>query len=89
MKRELGVSASSVEVDGPRAKRRRNVSGDSGTIEDVAMADGAASSEQDIKGNGDVNVDEVREEGLKVWQVLKNAVNKECVTLYREPLSSC
>ncbi|TDL20995.1 Bromodomain-containing protein [Rickenella mellea] len=93
LKRELGVAASDVVLDGPRAKRSRNVSGESGGSGVSAVKDKDGDGDVEMKddvvvgGGGDDNggsgmtKEDVREKGVEVWQIVKGAVNKENRTL--------
>lgn len=69
-KRELERLAVVVDADAPRAKRRREATAEK---PDVEMLDGTretVSEEQRAT---------VKEQGLKLWQTVKDAVDKECV----------
>lgn len=80
-KRELGKLASVVDVDAPRAKRRKEAA----PLEEKKPE---ADMEVDVTGDGNVKreqedpakLEQVKEQGLKLWQTLKDAVDKECVT---------
>ena len=66
-KREHGKMNGSGENDGTRHKRRRDVGGSSS---DVDMSDPIV--EESRAGEVDV-----KEDGLRLWQTVKDAVNKE------------
>ncbi len=80
-KRELGKLASVVDVDAPRAKRRK---------EAAPQEEKKPETDVDVDVTGDGNVkreqvdpaklEQVKEQGLKLWQTVKDAVDKECVT---------
>jgi hypothetical protein len=80
-KRELGKLANVVDVDAPRAKRRR---------EAVPLEEKKPDTDVDVDVTGEANVKreqedttdfvQVKEQGLKLWQTVKDAVDKECVT---------
>lgn len=80
-KRELGKLASVVDVDAPRAKRRR---------EAVPQEEKRPNADMDVDVMGEANMKrehedttklmQVKEQGLKLWQTVKDAVDKECVT---------
>lgn len=76
-------SVPAVDVDAPRPKRRKDAEPETPAPEDADMPDADASSERD---EGDViegpamSAEEVTEEGSKVWQIVKDAADKECVT---------
>ena len=65
-KREHGKMNGSGENDETRHKRRRDVGGSS----DVDMSDPVV---EESKGG----VVDVKEDGLRLWQTVKDAVNKE------------
>jgi hypothetical protein len=78
-KRELGKLASVVDVDAPRAKRRR---------EAVPQEEKKPDVDVDVTGEANVKreqedttkLEQVKEQGLKLWHTVKDAVDKECVT---------
>jgi hypothetical protein len=73
-KREHGLANGGGE--GPRVKRAREIV----TGADVTMGNpGQASSNSGGQGSGGGDLF-VKEQGLGLWQTIKNAVNKECVT---------
>lgn len=75
-------AAQGVDVDAPRAKRHKPApataststlsSGHAGTSNGVHNTDVESASKAD-------DVEAVKEKGLKLWQTIKDAVNKECV----------
>ena len=65
-KREHGKMNGSGENDGTRHKRRRDAGGSSSDV-DISMSDPVIEDSKDV----------VKEEGLKLWQAVKDAVNKE------------
>jgi chromatin structure-remodeling complex subunit RSC4 len=67
-KREHGKMNGSGESDGTRHKRRRDVGGSSS---DVDMSDPTV---EEFKTGELVDV---KEDGLRLWQTVKDAVNKE------------
>ncbi len=75
-------AAQGVDVDAPRAKRHK-ASASSPTVakEDVGAMNGNGGEEvvkmEDVQDEPVV----VKEKGLKLWQTIKDAVNKECVTV--------
>lgn len=75
MKRELGHLSINDEVDGSRTKRQKQVAAPSGQAttgnEHVKMDAGEGSS------SGAVGL---KEQGTKLLQMVKEVVNKECVT---------
>jgi chromatin structure-remodeling complex subunit RSC4 len=85
-KRELGKLASVVDVDAPRAKRRREAAPQQDEKKPDAETDAEAGGgnvkrEQEDPGK----LEQVKEQGLKLWQTVKDAVDKECVTDLRRP----
>ncbi len=80
-KRELGKLASVVDVDAPRAKRRKEAAPQEEKKPEADM-------DVDVTGDGNVKreqvdpakLEQVKEQGLKLWQTVKDAVDKECVT---------
>ncbi len=84
-KREV---VANMEVDAPRAKRRKDAHAETPTNDDddVDMADAGGSSDHEEEEGAEegaeveFGVEEVAEKGLQVWHAVKNAVNKECVS---------
>ena len=86
-KRELGKLASVVDVNAPRAKRRK---------EAPPQEEKKPDADMDVDATGGMNVkreqedpaklEQVKEQGLKLWQTVKDAVDKECVT---DPVLAC
>jgi len=75
-KREHPRSNGAVAVDDSRVKRRRDTVGSSSDV-DVTMSD-PVTLDVDVTGGtvvGDPEV--VKEQGLMLWQTVKDAVNKE------------
>lgn len=78
-KRELGKLASVVDVDAPRAKRRREAAPQEKKPDPDIDLD--ATSAAGVKREEDpANLKQVKEQGLKLWQTVKDEVDKECVT---------
>lgn len=77
-KRELERLAVVVDAGAPRAKRRRETTDEK---PDVRALEAAAASQETTSEEARAKV---KEEGLQLWQTVKDAVNKECVT---EPIS--
>ena len=69
-KREHGKMNGSAENDGTRHKRRRDVGGSSSDV-DISMSDPVV---EETKSGESVDV---KEDGLRLWQTVKDAVNKE------------
>ncbi|KAI0673783.1 Bromodomain-containing protein [Trametes maxima] len=86
-KRETrSFAAAGVDVDAPRAKRRKEAPATSSTSPNgkrnadtvnTGHAAGDAKDSAENTGNSDEDKDVVREKGLQLWQTLKDAVNKE------------
>ena len=80
-KRELGKLAIVVDVDAPRAKRRREAAPQdekkpNGDLDLDATSGATVKREHEDSANPE----QVKEQGLKLWQTVKDAVDKECVT---------
>ncbi|KAF5385065.1 hypothetical protein D9615_001251 [Tricholomella constricta] len=75
-KRELGQLNGANEIEGPRTKRRRETAGVSSDV-DVTSSDPIVSGGHDGGESCGVRKEEVQELGLKLWQTVKDAVNKE------------
>lgn len=84
MKRELGSLTGEVDLDNPRTKRRKELPAPEAavptaqplTTTNVAVRDAIV---QDTE-NGHIDVGVLREQATRLWQTVKDAVNKECVT---------
>ncbi|TBU40013.1 Bromodomain-containing protein [Dichomitus squalens] len=83
-KREArSFAAAGVDVDAPRAKRRKEAPATSSTSpehkHDAEEHTPTGDAKGDLENVGSVaeDKDEVREKGLQLWQALKDAVNKE------------
>jgi hypothetical protein len=80
-KRELGKLASVVDVDAPRAKRRKEAPPQDEKKPNADLdldATGGASVKREQEDPASLG--QVKEQGLKLWQTVKDAVDKECVT---------
>ena len=75
-KREHGAS----DVVGSRTKRHRGTTGTSSDIE-MTLSDPMVSGGEASETDGRASQDVVKEEGLRLWQIIRDAVNKECVLL--------
>lgn len=75
-KREHGAS----DVDGSRTKRHRGITGTSSDI-DMTPSDPMLSGGEASEQGGTAMQDVVKEEGLRMWQTVRDAVNKEGRTL--------
>ncbi|KAF8078934.1 RSC complex protein [Lyophyllum atratum] len=75
-KRELGQLNGASEIQGPRTKRRRETAGNSSDV-DITHSDSVNVGEEDGGERSVVKKEEVQELGLKLWQTVKDAVNKE------------
>lgn len=80
-KRELGKLASVVDVDAPRAKRRREAAPQDEKKPDPDLdLDGTNRAGVKQEQEDPASLKQVKEQGLKLWQTVKDAVDKECVT---------
>lgn len=85
-KRELGKLASVVDVDAPRAKRRKEAPQDEkkpNADMDVDVTGGTTVKREE---EDSAKLEQVKEQGSKLWQTVKDAVDKECVT---DPCALC
>jgi hypothetical protein len=77
MKREI-EQADGVAAEGSRPKRRKEGAGNSS---DTEMPAGVAANGNE--GSGQIGegltTETVKDQGLRLWQIVKDAVNKECV----------
>lgn len=89
-KREIrSFAAAGVDVDAPRAKRRKEAPAAGGTLGaspdgksgDAGGAD-AGGEGAGAEGEGGEDPAEVKEKGMQVWCALRDAVNKECVPFW-------
>ena len=75
-----------VDLDAPRAKRHKTTAGSPvvAVKEEGAATNGtgALSGSAGPAGAAQEDPAAVKEKGLKLWQAIKDAVNKECVTLF-------
>ncbi|KAI0368867.1 Bromodomain-containing protein [Pilatotrama ljubarskyi] len=83
-KREArSFAAAGVDVDAPRAKRRKEAPATSSTSPNGKLNAGAVhmsgggTSDAENAGDGGEDRESVREKGLQLWQTLKDAVNKD------------
>lgn len=75
MKREIDLSDAASAAEGSRHKRRKE---GVGTLADVdASMDTIGPNEMGQGGQGEP--ESAKEQGLRLWQIVKDAVNKECV----------
>ena len=70
-KRELDHSGIAVDAQHSPAKRHKD---DAGEVLDVTLSDPPTAAAAAV---------DVKEQGLQLWNVIKNAVNKECVLVTR------
>ena len=73
-KREYGASG----VADSRTKRHRGTTGTSSDI-DMTLSDPMVSGGEASETDGRTSRDVVKEEGLRLWQTVRDAVNKEYV----------
>jgi hypothetical protein len=83
-KRELGAisNGAAVDVDAPRAKRHRTGTASSPLVDEAGreLIDVVKTEDdgEQLREAAEMSVVEVKEQGLKLWQTVKDAVNKEC-----------
>lgn len=79
-KRDLAfLSATADNNLEPRSKRRRDTKSEE---QDVTITDAISTAEDEgevVSAAPVQSKEEVREQGLKLWHLVKDAVNKECV----------
>lgn len=80
-KREHAAGVADNDAEVRRAKRRKEGSGSSAAVEDVEMSDAEDNAEPNGINSDGLSKEVIREHGLKVWQVVKDAVAKECVVV--------
>jgi hypothetical protein len=73
LKRELTQTATNLVALGPRNKKRKD---EHASSDDIKMSDGMANG--DVQDGGELK-EKVKQQGLELWHVIKDAVNKECV----------
>lgn len=80
-KRELGKLANVIDVDAPRAKRRKEVAPQDEKKPDADMdVDVTGGTNMKREQEDPAKLEQLKEQGLKLWQTVKDAVDKECVT---------
>lgn len=77
-KREHGQTSEAADMEGSRSKRRKEAAGSSSDV-DVAMSDPVGIGGESGGTEGGSKEEVAKEQGLKLWQTVKDAVNKECV----------
>jgi hypothetical protein len=82
-KRDIAFLSSSAKVElEPRTKRHKETQSEE--KDDFTMAEATKAADegdgQAMNGTSEAMNEEVKEQGLKLWQTVKDAVNKECVT---------
>lgn len=91
-KRELEQLNGGKELEGPRTKRRRERAGAASPEVDIVESDIAMPGSDDSGQGDEENKESVQEQGLKLLQTVKDAVNKECVSSvlpYSTPFGLC
>jgi hypothetical protein len=82
-KRELGQLSGLNDTDAPRSKRRRDAAqAGAGTSSDVDIVHSDPIVPEDEDGVGIVSL---KESSLELWQTVRDAVNKECVSIPCNP----
>lgn len=94
MKRELGSLTGEVDLDSPRTKRRKELpappEASIPAVQPPTTTDASDGSAivQDAE-DGNINASMLKDQATKLWQTVKDAVNKEYVTnLARAPRCS-
>ncbi|EPQ60463.1 Bromodomain-containing protein [Gloeophyllum trabeum ATCC 11539] len=78
MKRELGaIAGADVNPDAPRAKRRKDVPAAASPSENHASGAGAVAEASGSASDNKETSESVKEQGMQLWQTIKDAVNKE------------
>ncbi|KIL71554.1 hypothetical protein M378DRAFT_174801 [Amanita muscaria Koide BX008] len=84
MKREIEQADGTAGAEGSRSKRRKEEGTNASSDVDVPMAE-VGSNENEENGQGEsTRAETVKEQGLRLWQIVKVAVNKEGRTLSTE-----
>ena len=78
MKRELGLLAGAVDVDAPRTKRRKELTGS--TNHPAEAINFTNDIGEQAEGSSSTGQEGLKEQATSLWQMVKDAVNKECVT---------
>jgi len=78
MKRELGLLTGAVDVDAPRTKRRKELTGSTNhPAEAINITNDIG---EQAEGSSSTDQEGLKEQAIRLWQMVKDAVNKECVT---------
>lgn len=75
------AAAAGVDIDAPRAKRRKDAAPDSKQSTGASSADAAKKEGEGSELPKRDSPAVVHEKGLTLWTVVKDAVDKECVTI--------
>ena len=83
-------ATANIDFNAPRPKRRKDTDSVEPMTDEVEMGDAGISSDQDGEGEAavddvDMSPEEIAELGQNVWDTVKNAVSKECVTTHFLP----
>ena len=73
-------AAQGVDVDAPRAKRQKVTVAGQGSTNGTTAGDATGTSGEGEDGKQTEDAAQVKEKGLKLWQTIKDAKDKECVT---------
>ena len=68
-----------VDLDAPRAKRHKTAASSPVAVKEEGGTTNDAESGNTLVGEVKEDPETVKERGLKLWQTIKDAVNKECV----------
>ncbi|KAF8641083.1 hypothetical protein AX17_000727 [Amanita inopinata Kibby_2008] len=80
VKRDIEESDVAAAAEGSRPKRRKEGAGALPDV-DTSMADVSAVGDEGGGQTGSMKTETVKEQGLRLWQIVKDAVNKEGRTL--------
>ncbi|TFY61151.1 hypothetical protein EVJ58_g4698 [Rhodofomes roseus] len=72
------AAAAGVDIDAPRAKRRKEAPADSKPLAGTNNADGVKKEGESSEPKRD-GPEVIKEKGLRLWTTVKDAVDKECV----------
>ena len=90
-KREADMFAAQLEgvdLDAPRAKRHKTAASSPVAVKDEPAATNGTHDAEPRAADVKDDPETVKEKGLKLWQSIKDAINKECVTFYPFDFSS-
>lgn len=82
MKRELGFLTGEVDLESPRTKRRKELPAPPEATVPTSATTYASDGDANLQDTDGSNIDTsvFKDQASKLWQMVKDAVNKECVT---------